>query len=88
MIQATGLVKCFGDFTALSELTTQIQKGSIYGLVGSNGSGKSTFLRLIAGVYIPDGGTLQMGRPFMRISRSNSGFFSWRTTSISCRRAV
>ncbi len=60
MIQATGLVKCFGDFTALSELTTQIQKGSIYGLVGSNGSGKSTFLRLIAGVYIPDGGTLQI----------------------------
>ena len=89
MIQATGLVKCFGDFTALSELTTQIQKGSIYGLVGSNGSGKSTFLRLIAGVYIPDGGTLQIdGQAVLRISRSNSGFFSWRTTSISCRRAV
>lgn len=58
MIEAKSLVKCFGDFTALSEMTTCIQNGSIYGLVGSNGSGKSTFLRLIAGVYLPDGGSL------------------------------
>ena len=47
MIQATGLVKCFGDFTALSELTTQIQKGSIYGLVGSNGSRCLIFTALL-----------------------------------------
>ncbi|MEM1484755.1 ABC transporter ATP-binding protein [Oscillospiraceae bacterium PP1C4] len=60
MIKATSLVKCFGDFTALSALTTEIHKGSIYGLVGSNGSGKSTFLRLIAGVYIPDGGSIEI----------------------------
>ncbi|MBC8584549.1 ABC transporter ATP-binding protein [Youxingia wuxianensis] len=64
MIKATSLVKCFGDFTALSALTTEIHKGSIYGLVGSNGSGKSTFLRLIAGVYMPDGGTIEIdGQP-------------------------
>ena len=64
MIQAEKLVKCFGDFTALSELTAQIPQGSIYGLVGSNGSGKSTFLRLCAGVYMPDGGSLQVfGEP-------------------------
>ena len=34
--------------------------GSIYGLVGTNGSGKSTFLRLVAGVYYPDGGSIQI----------------------------
>ncbi|MBR5485762.1 MAG: ABC transporter ATP-binding protein [Oscillospiraceae bacterium] len=45
--------------TALDALTTQINAGSIYGLVGSNGAGKSTFLRLIAGVYRPDGGTVE-----------------------------
>ena len=48
MIEAQNLVKCFGDFTALSSLTTSIPRGSVYGLVGSNGSGKSTFLRLCA----------------------------------------
>ena len=58
VISANALVKCFGDFTALSALTTEIPSGSIYGLVGSNGSGKSTFLRLVAGVYQSDGGTL------------------------------
>ena len=64
MIEATSLVKCFDDFVALEALTTRIPKGSIYGLVGSNGSGKSTFLRLVAGVYQPDGGTLLVdGQP-------------------------
>ena len=64
MIRAENLVKCFGDFTALSALCTEIQSGSIYGLVGSNGSGKSTFLRLCAGVYMPDGGTVEVdGEP-------------------------
>lgn len=58
MIKSNALVKCFGDFTALAALTTDIPAGSIYGLVGSNGSGKSTFLRLIAGVFSPDGGSL------------------------------
>jgi len=60
MIKATDLVKKFDDFTALKTLNTQIERGSIYGLVGSNGSGKSTFLRLIAGVYRPDGGSIQI----------------------------
>ncbi|WP_066453864.1 ABC transporter ATP-binding protein [Anaerotruncus rubiinfantis] len=60
MIEANALVKCFGDFTALSSLTTTIRDSSIYGLVGSNGSGKSTFLRLVAGVYMPDGGTIRV----------------------------
>ena len=58
MIEAQNLVKCFGAFTALSSLTTSIPRGSVYGLVGSNGSGKSTFLRLCAGVYMPDGGSI------------------------------
>lgn len=58
MIETNALVKRFGDFTALTSLTTSIPRGSVYGLVGSNGSGKSTFLRLVSGVYMPDGGTL------------------------------
>lgn len=64
MIETNALVKRFGDFTALAALTASIPKGSVYGLVGSNGSGKSTFLRLVAGVYQPDGGSLAVdGQP-------------------------
>ncbi len=44
--------------TALNELSCIIPGGCIYGLVGSNGAGKSTFLRLLSGVYRPDAGTI------------------------------
>ncbi|MEG0771147.1 MAG: ABC transporter ATP-binding protein [Clostridia bacterium] len=56
MITAVNLTKKFDDFTALKELNCNIPSGCIYGLVGSNGAGKSTFLRLVTGVYKPDGG--------------------------------
>jgi ABC-2 type transport system ATP-binding protein len=51
MIQASHLTKHFDDFTALEDMTCTIQDGCIYGMVGSNGAGKSTFLRILAGVY-------------------------------------
>ena len=46
----------FGSFTALDEVTCNILDGCVYGLVGSNGAGKSTFLRVLAGIYKPDEG--------------------------------
>ena len=45
-------------FVALNDLSCKIPSGCIYGLVGSNGAGKSTFLRLISGVYRPDSGLI------------------------------
>ena len=45
-------------FVALNNLSCKIPSGCIYGLVGSNGAGKSTFLRLISGVYRPDSGSI------------------------------
>lgn len=56
MIEATALTKRFGAFTALNHISCTIPRGCIYGMVGSNGAGKSTFLRLITGVYRPDEG--------------------------------
>lgn len=56
MIKAEGLTKRFDSFTALNNINCNIPKGCVYGMVGSNGAGKSTFLRLISGVYQPDGG--------------------------------
>ncbi len=60
MIKAEKLTKRFDDTTALSEVSCTIPDGSIYGMVGSNGAGKSTFLRLIAGIYKPDGGSIRI----------------------------
>ena len=60
MIQTEHLTKKFNTFTALNDVSCKIQNGSIYGMVGSNGAGKSTFLRLISGVYLPDSGSIQI----------------------------
>ncbi|MDF1493646.1 ABC transporter ATP-binding protein [Caproiciproducens sp. CPB-2] len=56
MIEAKKLTKKFGAATALDEISFSIGSGSVFGLVGSNGAGKSTFLRTLAGIYQPDGG--------------------------------
>ena len=51
MIEIKNLTKRFQDFTALENVTCTIGSGCIYGMVGSNGAGKSTFLRTLTGVY-------------------------------------
>ena len=66
MIQAQNVTKIFRSagqpkpHTAVSNLTCTIPGGCIYGLVGSNGAGKSTFLRLLSGVYRPDEGSIEI----------------------------
>lgn len=57
-IVVKGLCKSFDNIIALKNADTVIQKGSIFGLIGSNGAGKSTFLRLLAGIYRPDAGEI------------------------------
>ena len=56
MIKARKLTKRFGEVEALLDLNCNIPQGCIYGLVGANGAGKSTFLRLCNGIYMPDEG--------------------------------
>ncbi len=64
MITTDKLSKDFSGFKALESITCNIPDGSIYGMVGSNGAGKSTFLRIITGVYQADEGTALIdGKP-------------------------
>ncbi len=58
ILQADGLVKRFGGFYALGGLTFHVAPGEILGLVGPNGSGKTTAINVISGLYAPDGGSV------------------------------
>ncbi|MBR5683178.1 MAG: ABC transporter ATP-binding protein [Ruminococcus sp.] len=56
MIELKNTVKKFDGFTALDAVDLTIEKGTAFGLLGSNGAGKSTILRLISGIYAPESG--------------------------------
>ena len=60
MIRVEHLTKRFDGFVALNDISCNIQRGCIYGMVGSNGAGKSTFLRLLSGIYQADGGSVTL----------------------------
>lgn len=60
MIKFENVTKKFDGFVALDKLDLEIKKGSAYGLLGSNGAGKSTMLRLLTGVYKADSGVVSI----------------------------
>src|SRR5271169_2980248 len=58
LLAVDGLVKRFGGFRALDVLSFKVSAGEILGLVGPNGSGKTTCINVLSGLYPPDGGAL------------------------------
>lgn len=58
IIETKGLTKRYRNKTALCQADIKIKKGEIYGLVGANGAGKTTFLKMVAGQIFPDEGEL------------------------------
>ena len=59
-IDARGLTRRFGSYTAVDRLDLRIPKGTIYGFLGPNGSGKSTSIRLLTGLLTPDAGSVNV----------------------------
>jgi ABC-2 type transport system ATP-binding protein len=65
-----GLVKRFGNRTALNGLDLSVPRGVVYGFLGPNGAGKTTTMRLLTGLIHADAGAIQLlGRPFGRGDR-------------------
>lgn len=58
MLEIKNVTKRFGDFTAIENISFNIESASIYGLVGYNGSGKTTLLKTCAGIYRADEGAV------------------------------
>jgi len=60
MLELQNLNKAFGDNVAVSGLTFSLQQGEVLGFLGQNGAGKSTTMRMIAGVLEPDSGDARL----------------------------
>ena len=60
MIAATHVWKHFGNIEAVKDVSVTIRKGEVFGLIGTNGAGKSTFLRMLCGVLKPDSGEIMI----------------------------
>ena len=58
LLEITNVVKRYGDFTALNNVSLSISKGSVFGLLGPNGAGKTSLIRIINQITMPDSGSI------------------------------
>ena len=59
MLTVNGLVKRFGGFTAVNNVSFRVEQGEILGLIGPNGSGKSTIFNMLSGTLVPTAGSIE-----------------------------
>jgi sulfate/thiosulfate transport system ATP-binding protein len=77
VISVNSATKRYGDFAALDDVSVDVESGSLTALLGPSGSGKSTLLRVIAGLEVPDSGTVLIdGRDVTNVApqKRNIGF--------------
>jgi len=64
LLVAENIVKKYGDYTALNNVSLTVPRGSIFGLLGPNGAGKTSFIRIINQITMPDSGLVTLdGKP-------------------------
>ncbi len=56
VIAVSGITKRFGEKTVVDRLDLRVNRGEIFGFLGPNGSGKTTFIRMLCGLLTPDAG--------------------------------
>ena len=60
IVEAKDLCKRFGGKMAVDHVNMTVRKGDIYGLIGKNGAGKTTFMRIVCGLAAPTDGSLKL----------------------------
>lgn len=76
MIRISNVRKSFEDLEAVENVSISVNKGSIYGLLGSNGAGKTTLLKLLSGLYVQDEGMVAIdGQPVYENSEMKDKLF-------------
>lgn len=76
MIKAENLTKKFDTIVAVDHVSAEIRDGSVFGLIGTNGAGKSTFLRMLSGILKPDEGNVTIdGKPVFENEAVKERFF-------------
>ena len=60
-IEVSGLTKCYGDVTAVNDISFQISNGELFGFLGPNGAGKTTTINMLTGLARLDAGTINIG---------------------------
>ena len=76
MICVSQITKRFDGITAVDHVDASIKQGSVFGLIGTNGAGKSTFLRMVCGILRPDEGSITIdGQPVFENPAVKSAFF-------------
>src|SRR4030095_10295243 len=69
------VIKSFGDFRAVSDLSLQVKRGRIFGLIGPNGAGKTTTIRMIVNITVPDSGRIELfGQPMSTPLQERIGY--------------
>ena len=90
-VEARGLVRRFGTFAAVQDVSFRIARGEIFGFIGSNGCGKTTTMKMLTGLLAPSSGTaLLFGQPVrerdraarLRVGYMSQGFSLYRELSV------
>jgi len=68
-VRMTGISKSFGGVRALDNVDFEVFSGEVHALLGGNGAGKSTILKVLNGIHKPDSGTIQVGEKYLTESQ-------------------
>lgn len=60
VLETENISKVYGNHRAVSRVSMHVEKGAIYGFIGKNGAGKTTFMRMVAGLAAPSEGSMEL----------------------------
>jgi ABC-2 type transport system ATP-binding protein len=74
-VRFEGVVKRFGEFTAVAGLDLEVPRGTIFGILGPNGAGKTSSIRMLMNIFGPDEGRIEvLGAPMTEVTKARLGY--------------